>query len=46
MGKITGQETKEQLPKKVLLLYEAVQKLIEEGADIAGMKAQQGFLHG
>lgn len=38
MGKITGQETKEQLPEKVLLLYRAVLQLVREGADFSGVK--------
>lgn len=37
MGKITGNESKEQLPEKVLLLYQAVGEWIEEGADIEGL---------
>lgn len=38
MGKITGQEKREQLPEKVLLLYEAVLRLMKDGADVQGMK--------
>lgn len=38
MGKITGRESKEQLPEKVRRLYQAVAELVEEGADIAGLK--------
>lgn len=34
MGKITGLESINELPSKVLLLYEAVEKLILEGVDI------------
>lgn len=34
MGKITGFEGTQELPAKVLLLYEAVEQLIAEGADI------------
>lgn len=37
MGKITGKEKREELPEKVLLLYQAVQKLIEEEADLSSM---------
>lgn len=37
MGKITGKETKEQLPEKVLLLYQAVRELIEEEADFTNL---------
>lgn len=37
MAKITGKETREQLPEKVLLLYEAVGRLIEEDADIENL---------
>lgn len=37
MGKITGKETREQLPEKVLLMYQAVQELIEEETDIINL---------
>ncbi len=40
MGKITGIETREQLPEKVLLLYQAVRELIEEEADITNLTVQ------
>jgi len=38
MGKITGYEKREQLPEKVLLLYEAVLGLVCSGEDISGIK--------
>lgn len=38
MEKITGTKRPEELPEKVALLYRAVLKLIEEGADIANIK--------
>lgn len=38
MGKIKGREPKEQLPAKVLKLYQAVISLIEEGVDITAVK--------
>lgn len=38
MGKITGLERKEDLPEKVLLLYDAVVQLIAEGEDMSGIK--------
>lgn len=38
MGKITGYEKREQLPEKVLLLYEAVLDLVCSGEDISGIK--------
>lgn len=41
MGKITGRESREQLPEKVLRLYQAVTELIEEGADISSMKVSE-----
>lgn len=41
MGKITGKENIAELPEKVLLLYKAVDSLIEEGADVAGMRVQE-----
>lgn len=41
MGKITGRENIKELPEKVLLLYQAVTRLIEEGADVAGMRVQE-----
>lgn len=41
MSKITGNETGAELPEKVLLLYEAVIRLIEEGVDIAGVRVSE-----
>lgn len=41
MGKITGMESREELPEKVLLLYEAVARMVEEGADIANVKVSE-----
>lgn len=41
MGKMTGRENIKNLPEKVLLLYQAVARLIEEGADVAGMRVQE-----
>lgn len=41
MGKITGRENITELPEKVLLLYRAVARLIEEDADVAGMRVQE-----
>ena len=38
MGKITGYESREQLPEKVLLLYEAVLDFVSKGEDITGLK--------
>lgn len=41
MGRITGKETKEQLPKKVLMLYDAVRELLEEEVDIRNMTVSE-----
>lgn len=38
MGKITGLERTEDLPEKVLLLYDAVVQLIAEGEDMSNIK--------
>ncbi len=38
MGKITGFEPQEQIPAKVLLLYQGVIQLIVEGADVSTLK--------
>lgn len=38
MGKITGLEEIKNVPPKVLQMYEAVIELIEEGADVAGLR--------
>jgi len=38
LGKITGMEAASELPPKVLLIYEAVEKLIEEGEDIESVQ--------
>lgn len=41
MAKITGNESRQELPEKVLKLYQAVIELIGEGADIANMKVSE-----
>ncbi len=41
MGKITGRETRAELPAKVTALYEAILELIEEGADIVELKVSE-----
>lgn len=38
MGRITGQESIQDVPPKVLLLYEAVEQLIVEGVDIKDIR--------
>lgn len=38
MGRITGFETKQEVPPKVLLIYQAVEQLIEEGADFSDIR--------
>lgn len=38
MAKITGKEHRDELPEKVLKMYQAVIALIQEGADIANVK--------
>ena len=38
MGKMTGLEEIRDVPPKVLGMYRAVVELIEEGADIAGLR--------
>lgn len=38
MGKITGSEKMDELPEKVLLLYQAVMELIAEGEDMSDIK--------
>lgn len=38
MGKITGFESKQEIPSKVLLLYKAVEQLIEEGANFSDIR--------
>lgn len=41
MGKVTGLETKKDLPEKVLLLYQAVIDLVGEGAVLASIKVSE-----
>ncbi len=38
MGRITGMEAAQDVPPKVLLLYDAVEQLIAEGADLSSVK--------
>ncbi len=38
MGRMSGMEPVEQIPAKVLLLYEAVQQLVEEGVDLSDIR--------
>lgn len=41
MGKIRGNETRENLPEKVLMIYEATMCLLYEGADLNSIKVEE-----